>query len=142
MYGNPRDGIILYRTNEDGEYAISEDYGNNYTDIEESEIPEVTLTRLLFAKEKRWSTITYNKKEIIALPINNDDSGITKEEFINHVLRIYGPFIEYDEVINKIYVIQYDETNTKQKYPFKRSVLQKLAKNYKYYGNLLEEFEW
>ena len=137
MYGNPRNGIIIYRVDKDQEYAKSSDYGTTYTSITSDKIPEVTLNRLTTAHTKRWNpSSTYKKSTKRTTPKNTDDTGITKETFINHVLRIYGPFVEYNSEIDHLCIVTYDSTNTKILKPFNYITLIELANNYHYYGNL------
>lgn len=136
MYGNPRDGIVIYRVDKDQEYAKSTDYGETYVTILSDEIPEVTLDRLTTAHTKRWITIiTKNPITRIARK-NADDVGITKATLIDHILRIYGPFVEYNPTTDNLYTVTYDVTNAKKLKPFNYKTLVELANNYRYYGTL------
>lgn len=141
MEGNPRIGIKIYRVDKYLTYAISEDYGKTYETVESTDISEQTLEWLSFMYTTRWepNTTTYTRT---SLPRNDADTGITKEEFLEEILRIFGPFVEYNEEESRLYKISYDVNNTKQYKPFDLNLLKRLAANYRYYGSLYEVSRW
>ena len=140
--GNPHLGIEIYRVDKYGTYAISTDIGETYTNIDSSEIDERTLDWLITAYNKRWDT---EPKKIYTKPImtqNDSDVGITKEQFLEEIYRIYGSCIELDTTENRLYDISYDTENKKVRHPFSLQLLRELAIKYRYYGSLYEVSRW
>lgn len=140
--GNPYLGIEIYRIDKYETYSISTDLGETYTNIDSSEIDERTLDWLTKAYTKRWNQ---EPKKIYTKPImtrNDSDVGITKEQLLKEIFRIYGSFIEYDTKENRLYNISYDTTNKKVRHPFNLQLLRKLAIKYHYYGSLYEVSRW
>jgi len=136
-YGNPRDGIYLYRSDSDSAYSISSDYGNTWETVESTDIPESILTRLENTVEQRWPTTTsITSISETVITENDSDEGITLDEFIAHLIRIYSSWIQWNGTTNRLYSVTYDSSGNQILVNFDRTLLRKLAKNYHYYGVL------
>ncbi|MFA5764520.1 MAG: hypothetical protein WC929_00035 [Bacilli bacterium] len=140
--GSVLDGISIYRVDKNKNYAISTDLHETYTPlIDSSEIDERVLELLDDAYERKWG----EKTEIPERPIitkNDDDTGITKEEFLENVLRIFGPSVEYNESEGRLYSIRFAGNGEKKLVPFDLLVLRRLAKKLRYFGSLYEVSKW
>jgi len=136
-YGNPREGIYLYRSDSESTYSISSDYGKTYETVESIDIPESILTRLENTVEQRWpTTTTSTTTSETAITENDQDEGITLDEFISHLIRIYSSWIQWNETTNRLYSVTYDSSGNQILINFDRTLLRKLAKGYNYYGIL------
>lgn len=140
--GSILDGISIYRIDKNKNYAISTDLHKTYTPLaDSSEIDDRTMEWLDNAYERTWG----EKPEISEKPvitINNDDTGITKETFIQEILRIFDSSAEYNESEERLYSVKFDQTGTKKLVPFDLLVLRRLAKKLRYFGSLYEASKW
>lgn len=140
--GSILDGISIYRIDKDKNYAISTDLHKTYTPlVDSSEIDDRTMEWLDIAYERTWGEKPkISEKPVIT--INDDDTGITKETFIQEILRIFDSSAEYNESEERLYSVKFDQTGTKKLVPFDLLVLRRLAKKLRYFGSLYEASKW
>lgn len=135
LYGNSLNAVYIYRLSRNGLIQVSSDHGKTYKTIDQSELEPCILDRLSKNYEMRWGKKKL-VKEKIAVPINNSDTGITVEEFLTELQRIYDQGIVWDESKHRLYSVYYDPNGNKILKNFNRKLLRKLAIKLKYYGKL------
>lgn len=140
--GSILDGISIYRIDKNKNYAISTDLHKTYTPLSDSsEIDERTMEWLDIAYERTWGeNPEISEKPVIT--INNEDTGITKETFLENILRIFDSSVEYNKSEERLYMVKFDQTGTKKLVPFDLLVLRRLAKKLRYFGSLYEASKW
>lgn len=140
--GSVLDGISIYRVDKNKNYAISTDLHKTYTPLtDSSEIDERVLDLLDDAYNRKWG----EKTEIPERPIitkNESDTGITKEKFLEEVLRVFGSSAKYDESEGRLYSIRFIGNGEKKLVPFDLIVLRRLARKLRYFGSLYEVSKW
>ncbi|MFA5766152.1 MAG: hypothetical protein WC929_08430 [Bacilli bacterium] len=140
--GSVLDGVTIYRIDKNENYAISTDLHKTYTPLSDlSEIDERTMEWLDIAYEKKWGEKTEITEPSI-ITINDEDTGITKEVFLENILRIFDSSVEYNESEERLYSIKFDQNGNKKLVPFDLLLLRKLAKKLRYFGSLYEVSKW
>ena len=140
--GSVLDGVTIYRIDKNENYAISTDLHKTYTPLSDlSEIDERTMEWLDIAYERTWGKKTVIPEKPV-ITINNEDTGITKEVFLENLLRIFDSSVEYNESEERLYFVKFDQTGNKKLVPFDLLVLRRLARKLRYFGSLYEVSKW
>lgn len=140
--GSVLDGVTIYRIDKNENYAISTDLHKTYTPLSDlSEIDERTMEWLDIAYERTWGKKTVIPENPV-ITINNKDTGITKEVFLENLLRIFDSSVEYNESEERLYFVKFDQTGNKKLVPFDLLVLRRLARKLRYFGSLYEVSKW
>jgi len=140
--GSVLDGVTIYRIDKNENYAISTDLHKTYTPLSDlSEIDERTMEWLDIAYERTWGKKTVIPENPV-ITINNKDTGITKEVFLENLLRIFDSSVEYNESEERLYFVKFDQTGNKKLIPFDLLVLRRLARKLRYFGSLYEVSKW
>ena len=140
--GSVLDGVTIYRIDKNENYAISTDLHKTYTPLSDlSEIDERTMEWLDIAYERRWGKKTVIPENPV-ITINIEDTGITKEVFLENLLRIFDSSVEYNESEERLYFVKFDQTGNKKLVPFDLLVLRRLARKLRYFGSLYEVSKW
>ena len=140
--GSVLDGVTIYRIDKNENYAISTDLHKTYTTLSDlSEIDERTMEWLDIAYERTWGEKTVIPENPV-ITINNEDTGITKEVFLENLLRIFDSSVEYNESEERLYFVKFDQTGNKKLVPFDLLVLRRLARKLRYFGSLYEVSKW
>lgn len=126
----------IYRCSESGDIVRAKSTDTHYSYFDLSEMPKRVICEFRDASKRKWSMDPYPEPELSTqeIPTNDDDTGITDEEFKELVLSRYANVIFEDSKF-KMLVEHQDRSKSYLDMPL--SLLKSIAKKNRYFGNAI-----
>ena len=124
MYGDGND-VYIYRTDRDGNVAYAKIGDEVYVYIHVSEVPDSVISEFVASTYRCWVD---NTSVITPKPLpkrNDEDTGITTEQFIDSVLNSYLNIAVYEDGV--FYVNANSSDGTTKKVVFPPALLKRIA---------------
>jgi len=131
------DNWYIYRLDQTGTILRANIHDSVYRHVDLADVPERIAIEFKFSSERKWTNFLepYPTNEVPAWAIkeNDEDTGITDEEFMEKFLTSY-PWCRYNEYAARYEMEIEDYDRSKRWIPVPFSMLKSYARRNKYFG--------